>query len=49
MKGFMFMLQTLVYHKYYFEVRPAPVNLDVMVAESMRDVPSDEELSGEKK
>lgn len=28
-------------------VRPAPVNLDVMVAESLRDIPSDEELSGD--
>jgi hypothetical protein len=34
-------------HRYYFAVRPAPINLDVMVAESMRDIPSDEELSGD--
>jgi len=31
----------------YFAVRPASKNLHTMVEESMRDIPSDEELSGD--
>jgi hypothetical protein len=43
----MFIFLQLLELRYYFAVRPTPVNMDVMVSECMRDISTDEEVSGD--